>query len=301
MALADEVLKQYPTLGFLLRHPEVGPLLAQAVDPFQGFDPATFQAKLYQTGWWRKQSEAQRQWQVKNATDPGTARNERTHYIAELQATARGFGVHLGGKELAWIAESGLSRGLPSNHPIIVNGILGLFSGEDQFRGSIGGTAAQVRNMARDQWFKNNGQGWANKTAVNIVGGKDTIEALDQRFRREAAQRFPWLKEQLAEGVTLADIVDPYRGIVAEELELSSESAVDVVNSPQWRKLLGVKDAKTGEMRMPTESEVMEMARSQPQWWKTSKGKQSKGKQADASMVSSLLQAFGKRGRILSG
>jgi hypothetical protein len=87
----------------------------------------------------------------------------------------------------------------------------------------------------------------------------------------------------------LADITSGYRQVIAEELELDSPDAVDPMRG-EWRKLLGTRDEKTGQMRLMTEAEVVAQARNRPQWWQTSHGRQT-----DAATTAGILKVFGRR------
>jgi hypothetical protein len=60
--------------------------------------------------------------------------------------------------------------------------------------------------------------------------------------------------------------------------------------NPAFGGLTGIRDPKTGNMRLPTEYEARTMARQRGDWWGTTGGRQ-----ADASMSQALLQTFGKR------
>ena len=71
-SIQDRVAERWPDLLPLLRHPEVGKLLTQAVTA--EWSPGVFQSKLRATRWYRSQPESARQWWVLKAMDPGEAK-----------------------------------------------------------------------------------------------------------------------------------------------------------------------------------------------------------------------------------
>ena len=103
------------------------------------------------------------------------------------------------------------------------------------------------------------------------------------------AARPDWLRVTSGPaGQTPADIINPMRQIVSKELEIDMGS-VDPL-SPQWSFMFGVGDTDTSApVRLPTYSEVQERARRDSRWWDTAGGRQT-----DAGMTRTLLEAFGK-------
>lgn len=289
MSVLDQVMENYPSLAFLLQDPEIGPLLTEAVDPNKGFSPQTFQAKLYQTNWWRNTSATGRDWLIKVNTDPATAKQERGAYSAQLSAAAIRLGTHLSGAQLKWLTEMGLGQGIAVDDPRMLAELRKLMK-PGGGKGDIGVAAQQVRALAESTWYVRPSSKSIYDVAGRIATGLDTLESANARFAAEAARRFPHLGSRIQGGETLADITSGYRQVIAEELELGSPDAVDPMRG-EWRDLLGVRDDKTGDMRMLTEAEVISRARNRTEWWQTSHGRQT-----DAQATSSILRMFGKRG-----
>lgn len=289
MSVLDQVMEKYPSLAFLLNDPEIGPLLTEAVDPNKGFSPQTFQAKLYQTNWWRNTSATGREWLIKVNTDPASAKQDRDTYKAALSAKAIRLGTHLSGAQLAWLTEMGLGQGIGVDDPRMLGELRKLMR-PGGGKGDIGVAAQQVRALAEKTWYVRPSANSIYNVAGRIATGLDTLESANARFAAEAARRFPHLGSRIQGGETLADITAGYRQTIAEELELGSPEAVDPMRG-EWRDLLGVRDDKTGDMRMMTEAELIQRVRNRAEWWKTSHGRQT-----DAQATSSILRMFGKRG-----
>lgn len=292
MSVLDDIRRDYPTLYFLFSDPEVGPLLRDAVDPNMGFDQTTFQAKLQNTHWFRSRSQAQREWEVLYHTDPGTANRRRAEYRAQLHALATRLGVNLTTNELNYLSEVGLQRGQSPDSSEVMQGLVNFSRkrGNLDPGGAINTALTQINAISQGQWFNP-----ATRSASRmhwarlIASGERTTDDFNQVQAHAAMKKYHHLAERIQAGETLADIANPLRARVAQELELGGPTAVDVINSPTWAKLLSFKDDK-GHVRAMTDSEAMVLARQQPAWWQTQNGRQT-----DADMTTRLLNVFGVR------
>jgi len=291
MGVAEDVLEKYPSLYFLMSHPEIGPLLTQAVNPQTGFSPQTFQAKLYQTNWWKSQSETQRNWLIKSNTDPGSANQERSSYRISLGTAANAYGTSLNAAQLKFLSEAGLAHGWAPDGPEMLDAIRKLGQGKPSMgKGAKGVAATEIRALANGQWYQNPSMNDVTRMAEAVAVGRDSLESINARLALSARTRYPHLADQIKAGQTLAQITAPLREVVANELERTPES-IQIAGHPVWRQLLvGIQDPASKKMRPMTESEAMRLARRQPDWWKTSNGRQS-----DAGMARTLLTAFGRR------
>ena len=292
LSLVARVLEQYPSLIYYITHPEIGPLLIQAVDPNGGFSPQAFEAKLHETNWWKTTAEPARQLELQIQTDPATAQASIDEYIAELRAMAGELGFDFDPVQLQYIAAFGMRSGYSANSTIMRNRLIHDLSGQNaalnlQGFGQIGALRQQVQAIAEGEFFEQWDDMNALAIAQRIATGEDSLESVQARFRERAKQRFPWLAEQLDDGQSLAQIVNPIRSVVAQELELGDTSSVDMTGG-KWSSLMQIRN-DDGTYRIATESEAREAARRDSRWWDTSGGRQ-----ADAGMTRTLLQAFGK-------
>lgn len=291
--VTQRVIEQYPSLAFLLGDPEIGPLLIQAVDPNVGFSPQTFEARLHETNWWKTTPAPAREELIQANTDPATFWAEAGAYGDELQAIAsERFGVWLDPAQRLWLTAYGQNAGLaPSSASMLQYIRQGVASTGTVLSGQgvAGAAKSQVESVIRGEWFAPIADlNWLAKTGADIAQGVTTLDSIRAQMQSQAWNMYPHLRQQITEGQTLADIFNPYRQIIAEELEMGSVEAVDM-NSPEWRRLLDWRDPNSGEARLPTASEVQRLARDRRQWWDTSKGRA-----ADAGMTRTILEAFGK-------
>jgi len=288
MSLRSDVEDRYPSLVPLLKIPAIASLLTKAVAG--NWSPTKFQSNFIASAWFRSQSEAQRRWFILGATDPGEAKDQTRLMNESIIAQMRRLGVVGTSAEIANIRNYALSRGLKADDFSVQNAIVRL--AEKGGRATVGAwttTAEAVRQMAFDEFQWPVPAHVQKKWTQWIVTGQRTMEDYQAQLSREAQKRLPHMAERLQRGETVGDIIGPYRQLIAEELELGGPGEVKMSN-PKYRSLMGIRDPKTKQMRMMTESEVLKLARDTPEWWKTSKGRQ-----ADASMVTKIREMFGTR------
>jgi len=291
MAAADMVMEQYPQLAFLINDPEIGPLLLQAVDPNAGFDANTFQSKLQATNWFRSRTQAARENEIQLNTDPATHWADLGAYADALDEQFKEMaGRALNVYERQWIAAVGTNAGVSADSPTMRNALRALVApaAVSQGVGTAGAAKNEIENLVRGQWFAPLDTGWLAQAGISVATqGGETLESINARLASQAYNWYPHLRQQITEGQTMADIFNPYRQVIAEELELGDVENVSM-NNTEWSQLAQWRDPKSGEMRLPTMSEVRTLARSRPQWWQTSKGQE-----ADAGGTRALLQMFG--------
>jgi len=207
-----------------------------------------------------------------------------------LRTAAEQFGLTLSGAQSTFLTEAGLAHGWDPGGAEMLKEFGQLRKGAPGGKGTVGVTAGQLRQIAESQWLQRPSTETLTRLAENVAVGKDSVESINERWGLQARTRYPHLGHRLMAGETLGDIVAPLQQLVAQELE-RQPGDINVMQSPVWRQLLsGVRDPNTKKMRTMTDSEVIRLARSQPQWWKTSNGRG-----ADAGMTRTLLQTFGVR------
>lgn len=295
MATVEErVAERYPDLLPLLRHPEVGRLLRQAVDPNKPLSQGSFMSKLRTTRWFRTQSESQRRWWVTSRMDPGEAAQQRALTQQNIAALARQMGIQPTRRELELIREGALARGVGADDFWVRNSLMQLTNkGGRTDVGAWTTIAREITELGNGQYLKNYPPHVLKKWTQWIVTGQRTMEDFQAAAQKESVKRFPHMAEQLNAGLTVRDVVQPWVDIYAQEMDTTADvifaSMAKHAGTPS-RQLLGIRDPKTGQTRMPTEQEAVKIARSQPTWWQTSGGRE-----ADHRMTRTLLNAFGER------
>lgn len=290
MGVLDDVKNQYPTLAFLLNDPEVGPLLRDAVDPNKGFSPQTFQAKLYQTKWFKGRSTSQRKIDILKNTDPGEYARLRNANLAQVRLMAKKLGLNLTAGQKLYMAEVNLRNGTDLGSEEALYNLMNFAQGQDPKKmgeGSVKGATFDVQEMAREQFYVPLSKTDAYKWGVELALGTKDEKALRAFLSDRAASLYPHLKDQLQGGASMEDLFSGHRAVLARELEMS-EASIDFTK--QYQKVLHQIDPTTGKPRPMTLHETQTLARQDPKWWKTSNGAE-----ADAGMANFILKAFGKR------
>jgi len=291
VTVLDDIKRDYPELWWLFKDPQVGPLLRDAVTPGKEFSPTLFQAKFYQTPYFKRRSVSQRQWEIVQHTDPGEAKKQSQLQAQGIAAQASRLGFKLTRAELNTITQRSLALGLGADD-FWVTMTLNTLAQKRPGRTTAGAwntTAMQVRNTSQQDYLKPLPQHVANKWTQWIVTGQKTLDDFKAASQMEAMKRYPHMADELQRGYTPGDVISPFRDIISNELELGGGQNVNI-NDPRWRKITGFKDTATNKVRLPTESEVMVMARQDPRFWKTQNGRT-----MESDMASTILNVMGKR------
>lgn len=288
-AVRQKIAELYPGLLPLLSDPQVGALLIKAVGPTP-YSPGRFEAELHKTRWWRTHSEAQRRWFLLRGVDPKEYAVQRDIMQGDIMREANRLGIKFSGKSVAYLANMALQLGLSADNPAMIQKMVA-YSNQPGMIGP-GALATNARDMqlwANREYFRALPQHVVGKWARWIGEGTKTMEDFQAQVSAEEQRKYPHFADLMSQGASLADIINPLRETIAQELELQSPEQVSL-KDPYWKDLLGVRDPKTNKMRLMTTSEAQRKARLRPEWWNTSGGRQ-----ADASMAQTLLQVFGRR------
>lgn len=289
--MQERIAERYPSLISLLKEPEIGKLLTQAVT--NNWSPGVFQSKFMASRWFKSQSESQRRWWVTAHTDPGEAKRQRTSYSSELGVVAGKLGISLTAAELKWITEANLARGIEPDSQEMLTQLYGFLQRNPKRArtGAIGAAQKQINDMVHGQWMMSLSPQSIAKFGAEVAMGRRSIEDINAYMAKQAVKRFPHMAEMLAAGMTVHDIAEPVINAYAREMDWDAPGlAAKMSFDPNFAGLLGIRDPKTNKVRMPTEYEARTMARKRDDWWGTTSGRQS-----DAGMSQSLLQALGKR------
>lgn len=289
MDVLAEIRKKYPQLSYLFNDPQVGALLRDAVDPAKGFSPEEFQARLYNTNWFKRQSVAQRQWDILAHTDPAEAGSRRAEARDAVGRTAGRLGIRLSSGEIAVIAEGALQRGWDLNGGQLLEAVTTYGRRINRYTpGLIDTTARKAQAAAAGDYYV----AMSHKDAMHwgdwIARGVRTEQDLQQELQNRALSRYRWLEPELKAGKTMEQIFGGHRSLIAQTLEIAPDS-IDFTKG-KWAKVLGIADAKTGQTRPMSLYEAQVMARQDDRWWGTANGQA-----ADAQMATTLSKVFGKR------
>lgn len=239
----------------LLNDPEYGEELQKVFALYRVGRKTEAKDELYKTKFGRLRPEAQTRI-LERAERSEIYRENLRKFIIDTRKTLRALSLEATDQQL----EDYYVKGTPIE--IIQDDIIksGTFKPE-----TIGG--AGLDNLTRLQTLaRKNGVsdkalplvlGYENMDEVGraLAGGED-ITVLERKIRSYGTTAMPdWVKNQVASGLEVEDVISPYRGIVAEELEIPV-TQVDVTNRY-------IQDALAKNMNL---SEFRRAVRKDPNW-----------------------------------
>lgn len=243
-------------------------------------DETWVQSRLRGTQWYRNTAESARQWDLLSAEQPEEASrrlNERARQVLQM---AQRFGATVSYEARFKIAEDSLRMGWTDDQ--INDTVAGYYRSGTTSSGDVVATSNQLKALAA-QYLVDPGN--TDNLAVSIVQGSASLDGYRAMYQQQAKARFSYLSDVIDQGVTLADYFQPYKQMVAKELEITPDSVN--LNDSKWLPLLGVPDGKGGTRAM-TLSEAQRWARQRPEW----SGTQGAKDQA-AALADTITRTFG--------
>lgn len=262
---AHELAETYGmSYAFFKSQPELWKMLTTAVSG--QWSPTKFQAEVKNTKWWKTNSSTVRQAQTLQKTDPAT-------YAATMEA-ARVQAQQIAVKAGAIMSERSVQE-LAKNMVYLnwgeaqIMNFVGQYVnfGKNHVLGGIAGQAA--REIKREAY--NLGVQVSEQTVLNhaqyLVRGVTSMEQIQAGLRQQAAGLYPAFAEQIAAGATMQEMAQPYRQVLAQELDLA-DTDVDAF-SPKIKQALN-RMGSDGEPRPMSLDEFTAAVRGDPQWRQTS-------------------------------
>lgn len=277
------VRKTYGYMAGFLDIPEVRNVLLNAAR--LGWGSEELYGALSATTWWKTTSASARQWQQLLSEDPASAQAQAAANAASISDLAKTHGLNLSGAQIGQLAVSAAQYGWSNDQTldaILKNVTWGQLEG-----GSITADADKVKAIA-GRFMVNLGDQTAQDWALRIAKGELTEEGVTSILQQQAKSRWSYMSDLIDQGVAPADYFAPVRDTIANTLEIGSDQ-VDML-SPQYLKMLEVRDPKSGELRAATLNEAMLSARRDPRWAGTRNAQD-----LTASAISGLQAAFGRR------
>ena len=278
------ILINYPSLAWAIDHPELGPILNEAVS--KGWTEEVIVARVKQTSWYRTTSDAQRQWELLRNDNPGEAAKQVSGAVTMVGSISRRLGISLSSDQALWIATSAVANGW--NEQQITANLVQNMAGS----GQAGQTAGELGyfqdlTMARaKEWGVPMGEDVAFMFAKWMATGESNQQNLDAYLRDQAMSRFPTLQAQFEMGFTTKQIFDPYIQQTAQLLELSP-AMIDITNQ-KWMPMID-SVGPDGTRRPMSLSEAGRYVRGQDEY----NGTQQATEQA-ARLGETILQTFGQ-------
>lgn len=211
-------------LSVLRSNPELSKLFDRAVG--QSFTASQFVAQLRNTKWYKTRGEPARQLEVLAKADPAEYQRrlkQQASVIADQYYAMTG--RKMGGPTSMHFAKTALTFGFNDNE--IRDMVGGSVKTENLFKAGIGGTLGeaerQLRQAAEDYGLDVSPSGFASQLN-NIARQVTDVSAIVNNYRQSAKSRYAGFAEQIDQGMTIRDIAEPYKQLMAKTLEISDKS-----------------------------------------------------------------------------
>lgn len=217
---------------------ELEGLLQQAVGP-PAWTKEKFLAKLYETNWWKSNSDTVRQWDINKQIDPETARRKIDSQIAIVRQTALGMGVTLSEGALATLAENSLRLGY--NEVQLSNAIGSEASRSTGSQLAQGYYGDQIREVANNYGIPIS-ESTLTQWSADIASGKQSVQTFETWAKQMAKNMFPSLADGFDKGLTFKSMSEPYAQFASQLLEIPTSQMN--FTDPKWAAAFTQKDEK---------------------------------------------------------
>lgn len=208
--------------SFLNSNPELKKLFSTAVA--QTWTPAEFQAKLQATKWFQDASVAVRNGQLQKSTDPATWAQNVAEVTATIQQQAGSMGAQMSSSVEQQMASDAVMHGwTPAQLQQQMASYVTTMGSTGNYGGQAGANEGTLQKMATDygQTLSSQSlQSWVQK----IAAGSATTDDYQAQMKASASALYPQYTQQIASGMTMADIAQPYIQQMASTLELDPTS-----------------------------------------------------------------------------
>lgn len=248
--LETQVREVYPQMAWALAHPELGPLLKQALAA--GWDEARFQGALLKTQWFKTTSDNERTWDRLQAEDPAQAALQLTTASDSVARLSARIGVTLPPATAQQIALNAARSGW--NEDRIVSSITqqATFTGDQNAGGDLGAAMDQIKSKA-DQYMVPISDATAWELGRDMINGKQDLAGIEATFKDQAKSRWTGFADTIDRGFTPQQIFAPYIQQTAQLLEISP-SQVNLAD-PKYNQMIDMFD-ETGTRRPMSLSEA---------------------------------------------
>lgn len=258
-------------LNFLKSNAELYKVFKLAVA--EGWPGTMFVAKVRATNWYRKLPEATRQFETLRATDPA----EWSRRLQQSQASVGAMYQQLTGtKPNAKLLRNmaGLAFKYGWSEQEVRDRIGRTVDSGREMQNGIGGTLGEAEQAIRkgmEDYGVDLSDSWMSRQLNKIATGAADTGTIVDYLRGVAKNKYRGFAQQIDQGMTIRDIAEPYRQLMAKTLEISDQSITvsdnqiqrallahekdgtptpkplwqfeqDLANDPRWNKTQGAQD-----------------------------------------------------------
>lgn len=232
--LQQYIQQTYGYIGsYMLAIPELLPILVSA--GLENWSQGQFDAAIVQTNWWKSTSQAQRNFQEIQQTNPGEAQQQVAQMQNTILGVAQSLGVTVPPDQLKNLATFATTFGWNTDTIQQTLRAGGGFSTPSTAFGQTATFANQVQQLAGEYGLDLNGMALAQMVNQNVAG-KLTADGVQQQFKQMAQQMNPWMSQALENGVTVSQYLSGYASAAGKTLEVDPNS-IDW-SDPKYRQAL---------------------------------------------------------------
>lgn len=207
-------------LSMLRSNPELSKLFDNAVAGT--WNTSRFVAELRDTKWYKTRGEAQRQVEVLRRTDPAEFSRRQSQKRAEVEdAYYRMFGQKPSARQLTVMTNSAFAFGFSDAE--VQNMVGSAANAANQMKKGLGGTLGEAERQIRtalEDYGLDFSEAWLSRQLNYIATGRTDATAVANYLRQGAISKYGAYKDELENGMTIRDIAEPYRQLMAKVLEV---------------------------------------------------------------------------------
>lgn len=243
-------------LAMLRSNPELSKLFDQAVAG--SYNSSRFVAELRDTKWYKSRGEQQRQNEVLRKVDPAEYKRRGAQVRATVEdAYYQMFGRAPSAHQLTVMTNSAFAFGFSDAEVRNLVGSAG--ATERQMKAGLGGTLGEAERQIRgaiEDYGLDMGEPWVARQLNYIATGRADATSVANYLRQGAISKYGAYKDELENGMTIRDIAEPYRQLMAKTLEVPDKGLS--LSDPTIQKAL--------QFRAPAKGKVPGAPAQMPLW-----------------------------------
>jgi hypothetical protein len=277
-ATQEEQAAQYGWSYAVLRsNPELSALFDRAVK--SQFTGARFVAELRDTKWYKSHGESYRQAEVLKKADPAEWNRRREAMRSQISDVYYGLTGRRAGGTILWkFADQALMYGYGEGE---IRDLAGrMVQGQNLMKhgglgGQLGDAERQLRQAAEDYGLPFSDTAIARQVNA-IAQQQQDLTSTIAYYRKAAASKYAGFANEIKAGMTVKDIAEPYKQLMAKTLEISDRgiSVNDglIQKALTHRQMVGKKLGPPAGMAL---HEFEKQLKNDPRWGKTNNARDS--------------------------
>jgi hypothetical protein len=251
LAQQEDMASKYGwALAVLRSNPELSKLFDNAVNG--SYTSQKFVAELRNTNWYKTRGETARQNEVLKGADPAEYKRRMSQMSASVADSYTAMtGQAPNAKLLASMTNLAFMGGYSDAE---IRDLVGKsFSTAQQMKNGLGGTLGEAERQIRtaiEDYGLDMGESWISRQLNYVATGRTDATATANYLQKQAMSKYGAYKDELEQGMTMRDIAEPFRQLMAKTLELSDKSLS--LSDPSMQKALLYREpAKGGKPGAP--------------------------------------------------